>query len=1250
MKIRKIILSLLLFLLLIPVLILGVLSSQRALDTTLTVLLQKSGLPLSYQSLQGDLWSGLALKGVNYAGKAEGDVTLKVDFPALREGTLHIQKLYANNIRIDKSFLASLLESNTTATDQKDQQSSPLPLKNVIVDDLELSLYDVAYGEYQVHSLEIRGQNLAYDMHRRFDGNLTLSLTGNVADVRGDIQAAQSVYEGDIMLTLHESYLSRLAPDKALRLDSDPVAAIALHGDLAYADFNLTIRPFGVGLSEYRIENQMTALAGSYRFEENLLQAHGALHADSNVATLASRFETSVNIVDINHTLTYRLDASGMAFKPEFAKILGEENLSFEKSSTIVLKAQGDMQAADANLSLEGGEITYGPYRLTPRKVALRGHYDMAEGRFQSSGEGNLTTNAGSLSLRFESGAKADDIPRTLVLSLEGDVVSDPAFVNRLLQESNITFQQAPVLHIVAHTVDEKKIVADITLKESRIRYQKDLQLKAKMQSHATFHTDTQWLETEGGAVILSNAADVRLDYNSSMQVDDIAHKLKYDAQFDIRAKEDFFRQRLKQNVDFSRLSPLKLTLRGDAKAADAKLTCRGEGVAGKYRFKTDIKDTKFHYDMRSNRLEGRVFGQLYSTIADLNIDTNLSLDTKDINQTLQYHLIAVLRQKEAVSDINLTQLGEIDMKAEGTLKKLDAQLVSPKLTASVKSGDFRRFDFSLDSKTLFLDKLYTALPADFRKSRASVRAEGFYDLNRVADIMLQVKSLHLHDRDIHTNRFRVTMNKEAFSLAPVELRAKDFLLKVTASQKEGMLHAKIENRAFDGYLNFRKEPLFAEANMRIPDIAQALAQINKIYPLKSVPSVKGSLFARASMAGTDRIKIALNSPKISFDAGRIEALNIISFYTPLRVDIPDFSFRMRGFKPKKMNRDIMLEHPAVIVWDAQHAKVDFVLKNLLSFQATKEGDLLLGKFRTKKLFLAYPEYGQTRLSMDIDLYKSAEQTALSGDVELEDTEITYESRVLDVSQDPDIVIIKDRKKRRQTDDNFIKNTFLDLRIRSKDDVIYKVEAGTIALRPDIEVRKDFGSNVRLLGKINIIEGEYDWGDKRFKLKEGAIAFRGLEEVNPHLDLHVEYEIEDVLIFIDILGDKRKPKLVFKSKPMMSKKDIFSYLLFGFAVSESDGAQSSAASAAEKIFGRALAKDLARELNLDRLDLTRNQLGGINIKAGKKLNKKTIIYYQNKDASSSMIVERKLGRHMELDTQIGQDSQAVDLVYKKGFK
>jgi len=230
------------------------------------------------------------------------------------------------------------------------------------------------------------------------------------------------------------------------------------------------------------------------------------------------------------------------------------------------------------------------------------------------------------------------------------------------------------------------------------------------------------------------------------------------------------------------------------------------------------------------------------------------------------------------------------------------------------------------------------------------------------------------------------------------------------------------------------------------------------------------------------------------------------------------------------------------------------------------------------------------------------------------------------------------------------KNTFLDIEVRAKNEMLYKVDAGEIEFEPDIKIRKDFGSLPKITGKIKVLDGQYDFADKRFQIEEGAIAFRGQEGSNPLLDLHVNYEIDDVVIMITIGGDKNRPKLTFKSKPMMSKKDIFSYLLFGMSASETEGAATSANKAAEKIFGRAIAKDLARELNLDRLDMNRNTLGGIDVKAGKKVNRKSIIYYQNKMSESSVIYERKLSKKWSVETEVGKQGQGVDLLYRKGYK
>ena len=285
------------------------------------------------------------------------------------------------------------------------------------------------------------------------------------------------------------------------------------------------------------------------------------------------------------------------------------------------------------------------------------------------------------------------------------------------------------------------------------------------------------------------------------------------------------------------------------------------------------------------------------------------------------------------------------------------------------------------------------------------------------------------------------------------------------------------------------------------------------------------------------------------------------------------------------------------------------------------------------------------------------------GGINFYDTLITYTPKFLSISEDKDIVIItkKDKTKRpKKENKNFLKNVAIDFFIKSKDEMIYKNDDAEISFKPDLKIEKEFNKPLKLLGKIKVIEGYYDLADKRFLIQKGAIAFRGQKQINPLLDLHIKYdEIEDVLIFIDIRGDAKKPRLVFRSKPPMPKKDILSYLSFGMSTRELKAAGSNAKGAAEKIFSKAVSKDLAKALNLDRLSLSRNKEGSFDVKAGKKLNKKTIIYYQNKRMQSSFIYERKLSDRWRVDISGGQEigkngvgtaGAGIDFYYEKSFK
>ncbi len=1226
------------------------LSNEKVFDKTLRVVIEQIGIPLKYESLRGDILGGIAFKGLNYEDKLKADIAVKVDYPALADGVLHIQRLHAKNIWIEDSFLASLVDSNTT-DENKEETKSADALKKVLVDDLEISLLDTKYHEYKINRLALHVTDFAYDMDRSIDGQVDLSVDSNVAILKSNIVLKKSHYRGNIFLDPDRLYLESFLKEQNITIQKAPHITAELDGDLSRSAFDLSLEGMRLHYATLAIAPESLHIQGDYTFETSFLNADATLKGKSDAADYDLWADAAMDLNDLNSTLKYRLKGDLLGAKPELAAFLHDENLTFVTPSALHIKAQGSLKEVDTEVDLKKGEIAYGEYIVKPHDLHVKALYDIQNAKIDASGRGDIFSNAADLNFTFESKAGLENLSENLLLNLKSDLLPKKPFLSKMLTDQNISLTKVPALHIKAVTKGEE-IDADIVLEPLGVTAH-ELEIETrKLQSHLLFNRVTKALKSTLQGDILSNAGNLLLDANASLNAADINKTLRYHLKSSLKAKEDYLKKHLDtKRVDFSKLSPLLVTLSGDAKALDADLSLSGTARVDRYRFKSRIQNTKVHYDFHEHQAESDIDLLVASTYGDLKVKGAVSLDTDDLNNTLRYDTVLNLRQKEPLGDINLTQLGNIGLVMKGSLKKVDAKLHSKKLKMLVQSDDFDRFNLSLMTQKLYLDKLYLALPPEFKKSYAILNAKGYYMLKeRKADLSLQVKKVRFAGRNISTNRFRFQMDGDDFELTPLELRAKGFLLSLDAKSKNGKIKAHLKNKALNADIVFAQKPLFADAKVSIPSVKKLLQEIDKLYPIAPLPKIDGALYAKAKMAGKERVKIEINAPKLLFPEGRIEALTLLAYYQPQRIDIPTFDFQLKGFKPKKMNRAVHLAHPAYIVLEEGKREIDFVLKDFLSLKAKENGGVLSGNFKTKKLYLGMEGYGETRLTTDIAFFKSGPQLAISGDVLLADTVVTYESRVLDVSQDPDIIIIKKKKKKAAADNSFIKNTFLDLHIRSKDEIEYKVEAGTIVVKPDIEIRKDFGEKLKLLGKVNILEGEYDFGDKRFQIKEGAIAFRGLEEINPHLDIHVEYPIDEVVIYIDILGDKRKPKLQFKSKPMMSKKDIFSYLLFGFAVSESDGAQSSAANAAEKIFGRALAKDLARELKLDRLDLTRNQLGGIDIKAGKKVNKKTIIYYQNKSLESSVIVERKLGKHFELDVEAGQESQAVDLFYKKGFK
>ena len=591
-------------------------------------------------------------------------------------------------------------------------------------------------------------------------------------------------------------------------------------------------------------------------------------------------------------------------------------------------------------------------------------------------------------------------------------------------------------------------------------------------------------------------------------------------------------------------------------------------------------------------------------------------------------------------------------MQAKGDLTHgHQLSLLSPKISLDAKSADGDKVDVKLNTKRLYLGKIYADVPEDLKGSFVALQSEGGYQLSsKEANFDTRLKGFKYQDHTLFTNRFSFHLKGDDLTLSPMVLQSDKFKLTLEAKKVGDKIRASVKNRALNAHADIRIEPLYVAAQGEISSLKKLLFEVDNVYPVDTSLELDGKVRFEAKMEG-EKVRADIVSDKISLPQGRIEKLHILARYLPGHVRISNFDFDLAGFKGKGMNRHVGLAHEGRVDFEGEDARIDFELQDLLLFKGEKKGDVTTGVFKTDALALAYPGYGSSKITTDLQMYESGGKTAVTGEIHLKETEVTYTSRFLDISKDKDIIIVSKKDKAAKEKDTFLQDMFLDIHLISDDEILYKVDAGEIELKPDMRIRKDFGHAQKITGKLKILDGTYDYADKRFKLEESAVAFRGLEEVNPLLDLHVLYdEIDDVLIRIKIGGDKNRPKLVFSSEPQMSKKDIFSYLLFGMSTKESEGAATSANKAAERIFGRAISKDLARELHLDRLDMNRNSDGGIDVKAGKKVKRGTIVYYQNKSTESSVIVEHKISKSWEIDTEVGKRGQSVDLVFKKGFK
>lgn len=91
-------------------------------------------------------------------------------------------------------------------------------------------------------------------------------------------------------------------------------------------------------------------------------------------------------------------------------------------------------------------------------------------------------------------------------------------------------------------------------------------------------------------------------------------------------------------------------------------------------------------------------------------------------------------------------------------------------------------------------------------------------------------------------------------------------------------------------------------------------------------------------------------------------------------------------------------------------------------------------------------------------------------------------------------------------------------------------------------------TNPRILGRADLIRGDYEFAGRTFDLDRGAIRFDGSVPANPALDIQANANVQGLNATIRVTGTALKPEIGFTSVPALPEDELLSRLLFGTSI------------------------------------------------------------------------------------------------------
>ncbi|OJF96463.1 translocation/assembly module TamB domain-containing protein [Pararhizobium antarcticum] len=190
-------------------------------------------------------------------------------------------------------------------------------------------------------------------------------------------------------------------------------------------------------------------------------------------------------------------------------------------------------------------------------------------------------------------------------------------------------------------------------------------------------------------------------------------------------------------------------------------------------------------------------------------------------------------------------------------------------------------------------------------------------------------------------------------------------------------------------------------------------------------------------------------------------------------------------------------------------------------------------------------------------------------------------------------------------------------------------------------------------GGFDMRRGRLEILGKRLDFSEGRIGFGG--GLVPTIDLDATSTAGATTITVNVAGLANNPTVTFASSPALPQDEILAQLIFNRSLSNLSALQiAQLASAVSQLAGgqsTSLLDGLRSKLGVDDLDITTDENGGAQVRAGKYINDRTYIeLQQGSDAGSSKaIINLDVGRGVKLRGETGTGGSGAGIFYEKEY-